>query len=123
MVHYYVYLNYQKCPFRNLIVSDLFLQVEKAKGDALNQIQKSFQKSSQESNVKRLEVEITSFQEENTRLRNDKRSLTAQLEALEIRNKHLALSVNRKVSEFNSMMFFCSGHDLNCKMNSCFIEC
>ena len=56
--------------------------------------------------MKRLEVEIVSLKEENTRLVNDNRSLTAKLEALEIRNKHLALAANKKVSEFNSMMLF-----------------
>ena len=74
----------------------------KDKEDPLSQIQKSFQ----ESNVKRLEVENVSLKEENTRLVNDNRSLTAKLEALEIRNKHLALAANKKVSEFNSMMLF-----------------
>ena len=74
----------------------------KDKDDPLGQIQKSFQ----ESNVKRYEVEITSLKEENIRLVNDNRSLTGKLEALEIRNKHLALAANKKVSDFNSMMLF-----------------
>ena len=74
----------------------------KGEDDPLSQIQKSFQ----ETNVKRLEAEVTSLKEENTRLETDNRSLTAKLEALEIRNKHLALAVNKKVSDFNSMMLF-----------------
>ena len=78
----------------------------KGKDDPLGQIQKSFQ----ETNVKRLEAEITSLKVENTRLETDNRSLTAKLEALEIRNKHLALAVNKKVSDFNSMMLFSLKH-------------
>ena len=74
----------------------------KGEDDPLSQIQKSFQ----ETNVKRLEAEVTSLKEENTRLETDNRSLTAKLEALEIRNKHLALAVNKKVSDFSSMMLF-----------------
>ncbi len=74
----------------------------KDKDDPLSQIQKSFQ----ETNVKRLEVEVTSLKEENSRLVNDNRSLNAKLEALEIRNKHLALAANKKVSDFDSMMLF-----------------
>jgi FtsZ-binding cell division protein ZapB len=76
------------------MIFDISLQVPKDKEDPLSQIQKSFQ----ESNVKRLEVENVSLKEENTRLVNDNRSLTAKLEALEIRNKHLALAANKKVS-------------------------
>lgn len=72
------------------------------KDDPLGQIEKSFQ----ETNVKRIEAENLSLKEENSRLVNDNRSLTAKLEALEIRNKHLALAVTKKVSAFNSMMLF-----------------
>lgn len=62
--------------------------------------------------MKRLEAEVTSLKEENTRLETDNRSLNAKLEALEIRNKHLALAVNKKVSDFSSMMLFSLEHGL-----------
>lgn len=83
----------------------------KEKDDPLSQIQKSFQ----ETNVKRIEAESVSLKEENTRLVNDNRNLTAKMEALEIRNKHLTLAVNKKVSDFNSMMLLNLKRGVQCR--------
>lgn len=62
------------------------------------------QKSVQESTVKGLETENDSLKEVNSRLGNELRSLTAKLESLEIRNKHLAIAQNKKVGVYPTML-------------------
>ena len=56
------------------------------------------QKNFNQATVKRLQIEVNSLKVENTRKDEEIRTLTAKLENVEIRNKHLDINRTTQVS-------------------------